>query len=97
MKSSEQEQAFLDEVYRKARLLEYDKREAAKVLRNRKILARQKMVKFACVIVSTVVMALIIRHGGIEQGLRLCLSLLLIAAGIAVESMELSRSTEIED
>lgn len=34
MKPAEEEQAFLEEVYRKARLLEFDKREAEKVQRN---------------------------------------------------------------
>ncbi|MNO18906.1 hypothetical protein D3C76_86270 [compost metagenome] len=97
VKPNEQEQAFLDEVYRKARLLEYDKREAEKVLRNRRILARQRMVKLSGVIVSTFVMALVIRQGEIGQPLCMFLSLLLIATGIAVESKELSLGAENEE
>ncbi|NQX49845.1 hypothetical protein HQN87_31590 [Paenibacillus tritici] len=94
MKSNEQEQLFLDEVYRKARLLEYDKLEARKVLLNRKILARRKAVALSGITLFTAVFALMIRVGQINQGLCVALSLLLIAAGLLIERLELSWSPE---
>lgn len=94
MKSNEQEQAFLAEVYRKSRLLEYDKREAQKVLYNRKKLARRKAVTISGISVLTAVFALMIRTGRIDQGLCVALSLLLIAAGLLIEKLELSWNPE---
>ena len=94
MKSTEQEQVFLDEVYRKARMLEYDKREAQKVLRNRKLLARRKAATLSGITIITAAFALMIRTGKIDQELCVALSLLLIAAGLVIEKLELSWSPE---
>lgn len=90
----EQEQLFLDEVYRKARLLEYDKREAQKVLRNRRILARRKLFTVSGITIVTAAFALMIRMGKIDEWLSVLLSLLLIAAGLLIEKLELSWSPE---
>ena len=94
MKSNEQEQLFLDEVYRKARLLEYDKREAQKVRHNSKVLARRQAMTILCVTIFTAVFALMISIGKIDQILCVALSLLLIAAGLLIEKLELSWSPE---
>ncbi|WP_150266876.1 hypothetical protein [Paenibacillus tepidiphilus] len=90
MNSEEREQAFLDEVYRKARLLEYDKREAEKVRHNHRILARQRWVKVAVVLGSTVSAAGMSLYGEINEGICILVSLLLFGAGMAVERFELS-------
>lgn len=90
----EQERLFLDEVYRKARLLEYDKREAQMVLRNRRILARRKVLTVSGITIITAAFALMIRMGKIDQWLCVLLSLLLIAAGLLIEKLELSWSPE---
>ncbi|WP_151736161.1 hypothetical protein [Paenibacillus tengchongensis] len=90
MNLDEREQAFLDEVYRKARLLEYDKREAEKVLRNRRMLARQHRMKLALILGSAASVAGAGLYGQVDQALCVVLSLLLIGAGIAVEKAELT-------
>ncbi|WP_405110573.1 hypothetical protein MHH28_00990 [Paenibacillus sp. FSL K6-1217] len=89
MKSTEQEQLFLDEVYRKARLLEYDKREAQKVLYNRRVLARRKILTVSGITIVTAIFALMIRIGKVDQWLCVLLSLLLITAGLLIEKLEL--------
>lgn len=94
MKSTEQEQLFLDEVYRKARLLEYDKREAQKVLYNRRVLARRKILTVSGITIVTAIFALMIRIGKVDQWLCVLLSLLLITAGLLVEKLELLWSLE---
>lgn len=94
MKPNEQEQVFLDEVYRKARLLEYDKREAQKVLRNRRVLAKRKLATLSGFTIITAAALLMIRHGEIDQGLCIALSLLLIVAGLVMEKLELSWNPE---
>ncbi|WP_054939977.1 hypothetical protein [Paenibacillus ihuae] len=90
MKSSEKDQAFLDEVYRKARLLEFDKREAEKVERNSRRLSRQRNTKFAGIVFVAAVVFLLIRAGRMDQPLVLLLSLLLFGAGLLVEKTELA-------
>ncbi|WNS46221.1 hypothetical protein [Paenibacillus sp. MMS20-IR301] len=92
--STGQEQTFIDEVYRKARLLEYDKREAELVLRNRKLLARRKTVTSSGIAIITAVFAFMIRLGYIDQALCVALSLLLIAAGLLLEKLDWSWSPE---
>lgn len=94
MKSTEQEQLFLDEVYRKARLLEYDKREAEKVLHNRRMLARRRVWTISGITSVTAAFALMIHLGKIDPWLCVLLSLLLIAAGLLVEKLELAWSPE---
>ncbi|MFC6651924.1 hypothetical protein ACFTAO_14005 [Paenibacillus rhizoplanae] len=94
MKSNEQEQLFLDEVYRKARLLEYDKREAQKVLYNRRVLARRKILTVSGITIVTAIFALMIRIGKVDQWLCVLLSLLLITTGLLVEKLELLWSLE---
>lgn len=94
MRSNEPEQLFLDEVYRRARLLEYDKRDAEKVLHNRRMLARRKAMTISCVTILTAVFALMISIGKIDKELCVALSLLLIAAGLLIEKLELSWSPE---
>ncbi|MEK3876671.1 hypothetical protein [Paenibacillus sp. FSL M7-0420] len=94
MKSTEQEQLFLDEVYRKARLLEYDKREAQKVLYNRRVLARRKILTVSGITIVTAVFALMIWIGKVDRGLCVALSLLLITAGLMIEKLELMWSLE---
>ncbi|ETT30232.1 hypothetical protein C162_33523 [Paenibacillus sp. FSL R7-269] len=94
MKSTEQEQLFLDEVYRKARLLEYDKCEAQKVLHNRKVLARRQILTVSGITIVTAVFALMIWVGKVDQGLCVALSLLLITAGLLIEKLELLWSLE---
>lgn len=89
-----QEQLFLDEVYRKARLLEYDKREAEKVHYNRKILARRRVWMISGITAVTAVFALMIYMGKVDQWLCVLLSLLLIAAGLQIEKLELAWSPE---
>ena len=94
MKSTEQEQLFLDEVYRKARLLEYDKREAQKVLYNRRVLARRKILTVSGITIVTAVFALMIWIGKVDRELCVALSLLLITAGLLIEKLELLWSLE---
>ncbi|WP_238655930.1 hypothetical protein [Paenibacillus piscarius] len=89
-----QEQLFLDEVYRKARLLEYDKREAEKVLHNRKVLARRRVWTISGITTVTAAFALLIILGKVDQWLCVQLSLLLIAAGLLIEKLELAWSPE---
>ncbi|MEK3794584.1 hypothetical protein MKX42_22840 [Paenibacillus sp. FSL R7-0204] len=89
MKSTEQEQLFLDEVYRKARLLEYDKREAQRVLHNRKVLARRQILTVSGITIVTAIFALMIWIGKVDQWLCVALSLLLITAGLLIEKLEL--------
>lgn len=96
MKSTEQEQLFLDEVYRKARLLEYDKREAQKVLYNRRVLARRKILTVSGITIVTAIFALMIWIGKVDQGLCVALSLLLITAGLLIERLELLWGLENE-
>ncbi|WP_339223938.1 hypothetical protein [Paenibacillus sp. FSL H8-0332] len=96
MKSTEQEQLFLDEVYRKARLLEYDKREAQKVLYNRRVLARRKILTVSGITIVTAIFALMIWIGKVDQGLCVALSLLLITAGLLIERFELLWGLENE-
>lgn len=96
MKSTEQEQLFLDEVYRKARLLEYDKREAQKVLYNRRVLARRKILTVSCFTIVTAVFALMIWNGKVDRELCVALSLLLITAGLLIEKLELLWGLENE-
>ncbi|WP_340022589.1 hypothetical protein MHI24_26755 [Paenibacillus sp. FSL K6-1096] len=90
----EQEQLFLDEVYRKARLLEYDKREAEKVLYNRKIMAKRRVWTVSAITIVTAAFALMIHMGKIDQWTCVLLSLLLIAAGLLIEKLELAWSPE---
>lgn len=90
----EQEQLFLDEVYRKARLLEYDKREAEKVLHNRKVLARRRMWTVSGTTIVTAAFALVILLGKVDQWPCVLLSLLLIAAGLLIEKLESAWSPE---
>ncbi|MEK4043741.1 hypothetical protein NSU18_08745 [Paenibacillus sp. FSL H8-0048] len=94
MKSTEQERLFLDEVYRKARLLEYDKREAQRVLHNRKVLARRQILTVSGITIVTAVFALMIWIGKVDQWLCVELSLLLITAGLLIEKLELLWSLE---
>ncbi|MFC4304899.1 hypothetical protein [Cohnella boryungensis] len=88
MKPTEREQAFLDEVYRKARELEYDRSQAEKVRRNTRLLARQRYAKAASVAAAAGAVFLMIRLGKIDQGLCVTLSLLLIGAGVTAERTE---------
>lgn len=90
----EQEQAFLDEVYRKARLLEYDKREAQKVLYNRRMLARRQAAVICGITIITAAVALLIRMGKLDQPLCIAVSLLLIVTGLLVERLELTWNPE---
>ncbi|MEK3903649.1 hypothetical protein [Paenibacillus sp. FSL R7-0179] len=94
MKSTEQERLFLGEVYRKARLLEYDKREAQRVLHNRKVLARRQILTVSGITIVTAVFALMIWIGKVDQWLCVELSLLLITAGLLIEKLELLWSLE---
>lgn len=96
MKSTEQEQLFLDEVYRKVRLLEYDKREAQKVLYNRRVLARRKILTVSGITIVTAAFALMIWIGKVDQWLCVALSLLLITAGLLIEKLELLWGLENE-
>lgn len=94
MKSTGQDQEFLDEVYRKARILEYDKREAQKVLLNRKRLARQRNGKFAGILIAALAVFVMIRYAEIDLGMCLVTSFLLIGAGAALEMAEFTVSTD---
>ena len=94
MKSTEQEHLFLEEVYRKARLLEYDKREAQRVLHNRKVLARRQILTVSGITIVTAIFALMIWTGKVDQVLCVALSLLLITAGLLIEKLELLWSLE---
>lgn len=94
MKSTEESQAFLDEVYRKARLMEYDKLEAEKVMRNSRKLSGQRFVKLVAIVLIAVVVFVMIRIESIDQSLVVLLSLLLIGAGLIVENTEFNWEPE---
>lgn len=94
MKSTEESQAFLDEVYRKARLMEYDKVEAEKVMRNSRKLSGQRFVKLVAIVLIAVVVFVMIRIESIDQSLVVLLSLLLIGTGLMVENTEFNWEPE---
>lgn len=94
MESTEESQAFLDEVYRKARLMEYDKQEAEKVMRNSRQLSRQRNAKLAGIVLAAAAVLVMIGTGAIDRSLVVLLSLLLIGAGLIVENTEYTWNPE---
>lgn len=97
MNLAEKEQAFLDEVYRKTRLLEYDKLEAEKVKRNSRLLSLQRYAKFTGIVLTAVVVFLLIQTGKMDQTLVLLLSLFLLGASLLVEKTELAWRADNEN
>lgn len=94
MEPNEREQAFLAEVYRRARVLEYDKLEAEKVARNKRRLAQRRNAKFAVVLLVAAAAALLIRYGKIDQSLCIGLSALLIGVGLILERTDYSWNSD---
>ncbi|OMD45712.1 hypothetical protein BSK56_18790 [Paenibacillus borealis] len=81
-------------MYRKARLLEYDKREAEKVQRNSRQLDRQRNTKLTGIVLTAVAVFAMIKLEVIDQVLLVLLSLLLIGIGLMVENTEFTWDQE---
>lgn len=81
-------------MYRKARLLEYDKREAEKVQRNSRKLDRQRNTKLTSIVLTAVSVFVMIKFEVIDVVLLVLLSLLLIGIGLMVENTEFTWDQE---